>query len=863
MKLRMILLALSLLVLVSTSVGGYLYYASLKEATLHEAKIEADSRARMITDQLSSYLSANLQPVQALAGLPELRRALADKSAGALADANTLLDTFKSVLAVDVCYLMDANGRTVASSNRYEPDSFVGQDFGYRPYFTEAMKGFSATYMALGATSGVRGAYYSHPVYASGSGTILGVAVIKTPIGVIEDEFLQAYPGTVLLVSPDGVIFGSSRPEWLFRSLNRLGADEIEALAASRQFGDGPWPWSGLELELSKGRARDTDGREMLASSMELPRFRGWRIYYLRDIDAIPTGVPTASFRASGSVVLVLCLLVGLIVSALYLLASKDIALRKRAEAELLESKERYRSLYHNTPAMLHSIDAEGRLLSVSDSWVEMMGYSREEAVGMRILDFHTDKSRDFAKEQALPEFFRTGEIRDVPYQFATKDGRDLDVLLSATAERDAEGNVIRSVAVSVDITARKKAEEELMRAKELLARYSEDLERQVAERTREITSILRHTPAIVSIKDAHSRFVLVNPHYEEVFGVRSEAIMGRTARDVHAPATARTLEESEREALETRRPVRVEESFRLEHGDRTYLSVKFPILDDQGDVIRVCGIGIDISELKDAQDKLRRVSGSVLASQERERAAIARRLHDELGQVLTVLRMDAVWLRDRLRARGAAAGQDAHPASDPALAERSEGMCELIDATISDVRHIATRLRPAVLDDLGLHDALEWYAADFERRTGIRCRLESAGVEETPERLATATYRVTQEALTNVARHADADEAVVRLARSEGHIELRVRDDGRGFDPVLAASRDTLGLAGMQERAGLAGGVLEIRSAPGRGTEIRLRLPLDETEQAAPTGAKHSPHTQGTGQKQGTPRPGTRRNFT
>ncbi|MGE4291588.1 MAG: PAS domain S-box protein [Desulfovibrio sp.] len=828
MKLRMILLALSLLVLVSTSVGGYLYYASLKETTLHEAKIEADFRARMITDQLSSYLSANLQPVQALAGLPELRRALhPDQIRGearALAEANTLLDTFKSVLAVDVCYLMDTHGLTIASSNRYDPDSFVGQNFGYRPYFLEAMNGFSATYMALGATSGVRGAYYSHPVYAPDSGTILGVAVIKTPIGIIEDEFLQAYPGTVLLVSPDGVIFGSSRQDWLFHSLNRLDPDEIKALAGSRQFGDGPWPWSGLDLDAAHGLARDADGRKLLASSMELPRFRGWRIYYLRDIDAIPTGVPMASFRASGTVVLVLCLLVGLIVSALYLLASNDITLRKRAEAELLESKERYRSLYHTTPAMLHSIDAEGRLISVSDSWVEMMGYSREEAVGMRILDFHTDKSRSFAKEQALPEFFRTGEIRDVPYQFATKDGRNLDVLLSATAERDAEGKVLRSVAVSVDITERKKAEEELMRAKEQLARYSEDLERQVAERTQEITSILHHTPAIVSIKDAHGRFVLVNPHYEEVFGVRSEEIMGRSTRDVHAPATARTLEESEREALKTRKPVRVEESFRLADGERTYLSVKFPIMNEQGEVIRVCGIGIDISELKDAQDKLRRVSGSVLTSQERERASIARRLHDELGQVLTVLRMDAVWLRDRLRAGAATL--------DPALAERSEGMCSLVDATISDVRHIATRLRPAVLDDLGLHDALEWYAADFERRTGIRCRLKSSGVEDVPERLATATYRVAQEALTNVARHAQAAETVVELDQTDGCLELRVRDNGQGFDPLQAASRKTLGLAGMQERAGLAGGVLEIRSAPGQGTEIRLRLPLTLEDQ-------------------------------
>ena len=764
MKLRVILLLLSILVLASTSVGGWLYYASLKEATLHEAMIEADSRARMITDQLSSYLSANLQPVQALAGLPELREALDKGSARSLADVNELLDTFKNVLAVNVCYLMDTQGLTIASSNRYEPDSFVGVNFSYRPYFLEAMNGFSATYMALGATSGVRGAYYSHPVYARDSGRILGVAVIKSPIGVIEDEFLQAYPGTVLLVSPEGIIFGSSRKDWLFQSLEAQTPEQNAALRASRQFGDGPWKWSGLTLDQRLGRATDPEGREFLASSMELPRFRGWKVLYLRDIGAIPTGVPTASFRASGTVVLVLCLLVGLTVFGLYLLASKDIALRKKAEAELLESKERYRSLYHKTPAMLHSIDAEGRLLSVSDYWIKIMGYSREEAVGKRIIDFHTNKSRRFAEEEAIPEFFRTGEITDVPYQFATRDGRSLDVLLSATAERDADGKVQRSLAVSVDITERKRAEEELVRAKELLARYSEDLERQVAERTREITSILRHTPSMVSIKDAHGRFVLVNPHFEKLFGVSNEEIIGHTAEDALGRETARGLSEGEDEALRTRRPVQVEERFPAGGTVRVYLSVKFPVLGDNGEVERICGIGIDITELKDAQNKLRRVSGSVLASQERERAAIARRLHDELGQVLTVLRMDAVWMRDRLRGKDEA---------DPALAERSEAMCQLVDSTISDVRHIATRLRPAVLDDLGLLDALEWYASDFEARTGIACRVSHSGLRDLPETLATAIYRVTQEALTNVARHADASEAVVELEHTGNKLVL------------------------------------------------------------------------------------------
>ncbi|MBU1612255.1 MAG: PAS domain S-box protein [Proteobacteria bacterium] len=817
MKLRVILLVLCILVLISTSVGGYMYYSSLKEASVKEAKFNADSKVRTIMSQLSTYLSANLKPVQAMAGLDEMLLALSEPGPESLAGANAILDTFQNALAVDVCYLMDAQGRTIASSNRYDPDSFVGQNFDYRPYFQNAINGFSSTYMAMGATSGVRGAYYSHPVYPKDSGTPLGVAVIKTPIGLIENDFLQGYGGTAALVSPEGVVFGCSNQEWLFKTLHQLNPEERETIRRSRQFGDGPWEWIGLTFDEAEGLATDQQGNRFLASSIELDYYRGWTVLHLRDIAAIPTSVPYATFKATGSIVVGLCFLAGMAVLALYVLASKDIALRRRAEAALVESKERYRALYHNTPAMLHSIDADGRLLSVSDYWCEVMGYSREELIGTDITQLHTEKSRRFAREEAIPGFFRSGFMRDVPYQFVTKDGRVLDVLLTATSERDQDGGIQRSLAVSVDISARKQAEQALLRAKEQLALYSEDLERQVAERTRETASILRHTPAMVYMKDTQGRLSMVNSRYEDLFGVKNGEAVGRRAEDILPETTAALFAEGEAKALKRKGAVQVEERIPLGHVDseRVFLSVKFPILDETGQVERICSIGIDITDLKKTQDKLRSVSGSVLTSQERERATIARRLHDELGQVLTALRMDAVWIKDRLK--------DA----DAKLSERAMAMCTLVDSTISDVRSIATRLRPAVLDDLGLLDALEWFTADFEKRTRISCRFVHQGVDEVAETLATTAYRVAQEALTNVARHAAATQVEVKLVQDTTELTLTVTDNGTGFSPHPLEERATLGLAGMQERAGLVGGILTIKSTPGQGTVIRLRLPL------------------------------------
>jgi C4-dicarboxylate-specific signal transduction histidine kinase len=148
MKLRIILLVLSLLVIVSTAMGGLLYSFSLKEAAFKEAQTQALDRARMIKGQLDSLLEENMKPARALAGLQELKDALETPRGSALDEANRILDDFRASLDADVCYLMDAKGSTIATSNRNDPGSFQGQSFAFRPYFRQAMEGRPAVYMA-------------------------------------------------------------------------------------------------------------------------------------------------------------------------------------------------------------------------------------------------------------------------------------------------------------------------------------------------------------------------------------------------------------------------------------------------------------------------------------------------------------------------------------------------------------------------------------------------------------------------------------------------------------------------------------------------------------------------------------------
>uniref|UniRef100_A0A7C3SKE8 PAS domain S-box protein n=1 Tax=Desulfobacca acetoxidans TaxID=60893 RepID=A0A7C3SKE8_9BACT len=493
----------------------------------------------------------------------------------------------------------------------------------------------------------------------------------------------------------------------------------------------------------------------------------------------------------------------------------QEVAERRRAEEELKRTKEYLENVINNSVDAIGIVDRHGRFLLWNRRAEEIYGYAFHELAGTTAFELYAEPEE---LEKMLATLRREGVVREYEILMKKRDGRVVPMDISISLLKDENGRTIGSVCVARDLSERKKAEMELKRAREELERRSQDLERQVRKRTREINSIIKHTPAIVYLKDKDAFYKMVNPRYEELFGVKNKEILGKSDYDIFPLEVAERFRARDLEILRERRPWQGEETIPQEDGLHTYLSVKFPLFDEQGEVSGLCGISTDITELKKAQEQMRRFSGSILASQEKERAAIARELHDELGQVLTALRMDAVWLLDRVKER------------DPKAAERASAMCQLIDNTIDEVRALATRLRPGVLDDLGLIEALEWYTSEFKRRTGIACTFKHRNVPRVENLIATAAYRIAQEAMTNVARHSFASQMHVTLQVKDGVLMLTVVDNGCGFDVRKLADSDCLGLAGMRERASLVGGSLEVHSQPGQGTRVCFKLPFSET---------------------------------
>ena len=225
-------------------------------------------------------------------------------------------------------------------------------------------------------------------------------------------------------------------------------------------------------------------------------------------------------------------------------------------------------------------------------------------------------------------------------------------------------------------------------------------------------------------------------------------------------------------------------------------------------------------TQLRESEVKLRALTARLISIREEERARIAREIHDELGQVLTGLKMDVTWLAKRL------AG------SEKQFVEKAEGMSQLIDSTMHLIRRISTGLRPEILDDMGLVAAIGWQAKEFQKRMGMRCRLKLPEDQAVLDNeLSTAVFRIFQEILTNIARHAKASSVNVDMSISDELLELKVADDGIGISESQIGGHGALGLLGMQERAQLFGGRVNIQGTAGRGTTVSVSIPMSHPQ--------------------------------
>jgi PAS domain S-box-containing protein len=406
---------------------------------------------------------------------------------------------------------------------------------------------------------------------------------------------------------------------------------------------------------------------------------------------------------------------------------------------------------------------------------------------------------------------------------------------------------------IATDITERKRAEELLERCvrertAELLglndALQVEIAERRTTEETlRESEEELRHSlkfnqavmanmgEGLYSL-DAKGLVTYVNPAAERLFGWSSAELLGRKMHDVthYRRPDGRDFPAEECAGLQVLQKAKVlsnHKDFFIRKGGSLFPVIysSSPILSNQG-VVGLVVVFRDMTAQKEIEEALRRsreelraLAARLQAGREEERTELAREIHDELSGALTALKMDLSLLPDRV-------------AKDRGLfLEKLRAMSGLLDRTLARVQSIATELRPVVLDKLGLVAAIEWQAREFQERSGIICetRLPTQDIALDAER-STAFFRILQESLTNVARHARATRVVVDLSQQAGNMILTLRDNGKGINAKLIRSHHSLGLLGMRERAMYFGGKTEVARARGGGTLVSVSIPLPET---------------------------------
>jgi PAS domain S-box-containing protein len=365
---------------------------------------------------------------------------------------------------------------------------------------------------------------------------------------------------------------------------------------------------------------------------------------------------------------------------------------------------------------------------------------------------------------------------------------------------------------------------------------YSHVLEGEVGSRTAELVEserLYRSTFDAAPIGIAHvgldGQWLRVNQRLCDLLGYSREELQRMAVPELLQSEQGAAEAESLRQmAAGTRDRHLVDETrYRRHDGRFMWARVNMSVhRDAEGQPQHFISVIEDITEMKRAEldlrassEQLRSLAAHLLSVREDERARISREVHDELGQSLTAIHMDLAWLEGRL------------PRSNGQMLKRIRSTRQLADSMIQSIRRISTELRPAVLD-LGLAAAVEWQVQEFQARSGIQCTVRLLTREVVPSNASTALFRIVQETLTNVARHANATRAEVVLQKQRDGLVLLIRDNGRGFDQADPSLAKSLGLLGMRERAAMLGGRVNVSSAPGNGTTVTAWIPLPSPEE-------------------------------
>lgn len=487
---------------------------------------------------------------------------------------------------------------------------------------------------------------------------------------------------------------------------------------------------------------------------------------------------------------------------------TEQVEARKRLE----ESERRYLNLIQNLPVAVYTTDAEGRMLLYNKAAIELWGVAPElgQVFYSEAVQVFTPEGQALApdKRPLAAALNHRKPVRNREIMIRKPDGTFRNVLASPSPLIDSEGRLYGGINVLIDITERKQAEEEIQR----------------------LSLIARNTDNSVIITDLQGRIEWVNDaftrmtefSFQEAVGQRVRALLDGELTD---PSVSAQMEAGKYRA----RLYQYEIVNYTKSGRPLWVEVMHqPLFDGNGNLKHYMSIGRDVTERKEAYLKLvqSRMEIQSFARQlndvlEDERARIAREIHDEFGQQLAGLKMFLLSLSGYLVEGGQAV-------LDSTMAA--------VDNTIQSLRKFATELRPGILDTLGLIPSVEWLLKDFESRYGIICEMKLNGEasRKLDKNISICCFRICQEALTNIIRHARATLVTAELDISEERLFLRISDNGKGMQADRIQNPFSMGLLGMRERAALVGGTFFINSLPGHGTTIDLLIRMNGNDAGA-----------------------------
>jgi len=466
--------------------------------------------------------------------------------------------------------------------------------------------------------------------------------------------------------------------------------------------------------------------------------------------------------------------------------------MRKQAEEKLRREKDWAQKYLDVARVMTVVIDADKKVSLINRKGCEILGFQEKDIIGKNWFDnFIPERMRDevggvFGKLMA-------GKIEPVEYfenPVLTKTGEERIIAWHNTVLTDDTGTISGALNSGEDITERKRAEEALRRMGWAIEATSDG----------------------VGIADTTGRSIYHNRALADLLGYSPEELnaAGGLPAVYVDPSVAREM----LDALEKGGSWTGEVQMKTRAGCEVTIFLRFnSIKDAEGTIIGHVGLHTDITERKRAEDELRAISNKILRSQEEDRSTIASELHDEIGQSLTVLKL----LLNR-------AMRSPSEGADSILGEAQE----LINELMRQVRDLSLNLRPAMLDNLGLLETLLWHFDKYTTQTQVQVNFKHTGLRRRfPPEMNTAAYRIVQEALTNVVRHAGVNEVSVRALVDQDVLRLRIEDKGTGFDTKILPIGISGGLYGMRERALSLGGKLTVESTPAVGTIVTAELPI------------------------------------